>query len=122
VQAAQGRSGFSGSSGSGLSGLWQEAVDHSVVGVAMYIRNMYFCHRECLRVSGSCWTRISGWSNPRVYWTDAVAFRCIWEHMRKIWVDIGGPVTTRGAPGSAGDKPGSTDEKPGSTWDHWRHA
>jgi len=44
-----------------------------------------------LGVSGSCRTRILGWLNPRVHLTDAVRFRCTWEHM-------GAPVTTLGAP------------------------
>jgi len=69
-------------------------------------------------VSGSCWTRITGWSNPRVYWTGAVAFRFTCDQERNIYVDIGGFVTTRRAPGSANDKPGSVDNKPGGTWEH----
>ena len=52
---------------------------------------MYFGHWEPLGVSESCRTRIPGWSNPRVYWTDAVAFRCTWEH-------LGAPATFLGAP------------------------
>jgi len=58
-------------------------------------------------VSESCQTRIAGWLNPRVYWTDAVGFRCTWEH-------LGAPMTSLEAPGCTGNKPGSPDQKPGS--------
>jgi len=44
-----------------------------------YISKLYFCLWEPLRVSESCRTRIPGWSNPRVDWTNAVAFRCTWN-------------------------------------------
>jgi len=45
----------------------------------------YFTHQQnvlwSLGVSESCRTRITGWSNCRVYWTDVVAFRCTWEYL-----------------------------------------
>ena len=65
---------------------------------------------------GSCRTGIPGWSNPRVDWTDAVAFRCTWERWQKIWVDIGGLVTTRehlGAPVTSLGAPQITVEQSG---------
>jgi len=65
-------------------------------------------------VSGSCRTRIPGWSNPIVYWSDAAAFKCNWENRQTIWVVIEGLVTPRGAPGSTKDKPGGAEDKPGS--------
>ena len=66
-------------------------------------------------MSGSCRTRIPGWSNRRVYWTDAVVFRCTWEHLREPGTSLGALTTSLGASGSADDKPGSTDNKSGST-------
>jgi len=39
------------------------------------ISKMYFSPWEPLGVSGSCQTRIPGWSTYRVYLTDAVASR-----------------------------------------------
>ena len=51
-------------------------------------------------MSKSCQTSITGWSNLRVDWTDAVAFRCTWEH--------------QGAPAR---KTGSANDKHGSTWE-----
>ena len=50
--------------------------------IPLYISKMYFCLWEPLGVTGSCRNRIPGWSNYRVYWTDAVAFRCTWEDQR----------------------------------------
>jgi len=75
---------------------------------------MYFGHWEPLGVSESCRTRIPGWANPRVNWTDAVAFRCTWEHLGAPATSLGAPTTSLGAPGSASDKPGSANHKPGS--------
>jgi len=39
-------------------------------------------------VSESCRTRITGWSNCTVYWTDVVAFRCTWEHLGARWITV----------------------------------
>jgi len=71
-------------------------------------------------VSESCQPRIPGWSNPRVYWTDAVAFRCTWEHLGALAISLGVLTTSLGGPGSAGDKPESAEHKPGSTLNHSR--
>jgi len=49
-------------------------------------------------VSESCWTRIPGWSNPRVDWTDAVAFRCTLAHLGVPATRLGAPMTSLGAP------------------------
>jgi len=65
--------------------------NHRTLRALAYISKMYFGLWESLGVSGSCRTRILGWLNPRVHLTDAVRFRCTWEHM-------GAPVTTLGAP------------------------
>jgi len=62
---------------------------------------------EPLRLSESCRTRIPGWSNPRVTWTDTEVFRCTWEH-------LGAPITGLGASGSAGDKLRGAGHKPWS--------
>jgi hypothetical protein len=69
-----------------------------------------------------CRSSIPGWSNPRVYWTDAVDFRCIWEHLGVPVASLGAPTTSLGAPvsanhthGCANHKPGSANHKPGST-------
>ena len=77
------------------------------------ISKMYVSHWEPLGVSESCRTRIPGWSNPRVYWTNAVAIRCTWEH-------LGAPATSLGAAGSASGNPLSVYHKPGSTSNHCR--
>ena len=61
------------------------------------ISKMELCHWEPLGVSESCWTRITGWSNPRVDWTDAVAFRCTWEHLGAPTTSLGAPATSLGA-------------------------
>jgi len=101
------------------------------------ISKVYFGHWEPLGVTESCRTRIPGWWNPRVYCTDAVAFRCTWEHLwaptsslgapGSTWEYLGAPATSLGvpttllwAPRSSGDKTGSTDHKPGSTLNHCR--
>jgi len=49
-------------------------------------------------VSESCRTRIPGWSNLRVDWTEAVAFRCTWEHLGVPTTSLGAPATSLGAP------------------------
>jgi len=74
-----------------------------------HFSKMYIGHWEPLGVSESCRTRIPGWSNPRDYWTDAVVFRCTWEHP-------GVPSTSQETPGSASWKPESADHKPGSAY------
>lgn len=95
---------------------------------------MYHC--DPLGAFGNCQTRILGWSNPRVNWTDALVFRYTWERWQYIRSNIDGLVTTSGASGRAGEKPGSTgvmhgsasdnsgsaDDKPGSTSDNSRSA
>jgi len=53
-----------------------------------FIGKMYFGHWEPLGVSESCRTRITGWSNPRVYWTDVVAFKCTWKHLGAHWITV----------------------------------
>jgi len=73
---------------------------------------MYCCIWEPLGVSGRSWTRITGWLNSSVYWTNEVAFRWTWEHWHKIKVHIGGLLILRGVFRSA-------DDKPGSTWKCW---
>jgi hypothetical protein len=79
------------------------------------ISKLYFDHWEPLGVSQSCRTRIAGWSNPRVYRTNAVALKCTWKQ-------LGAPTTSLGAPGSAGDKRAITDNKSESTWQRQRQA
>jgi hypothetical protein len=81
------------------------------------ISKIYFGHGEPLGVSESCRTRIPGWPNPGVYWTDAVAFRCIPEHLGALATCQGVLTTSLGAPGSVSDKPSSADQKPGSADD-----
>jgi len=71
-------------------------------------------------VSESCRTGIPEWSNPKVDWTDAVAFRCTWEHMGALVTRLGVPTTRMGAPGSGDNKPGRASNKPGSTSNHCR--
>ena len=91
------------------------------------ISKMYFGHWEPLGVSESCQTRIPGWSNSRVDWNDAVAFRCTWEHLGAPGANLGATTTSLGAPGTPDDrpgcadrKPGCADNKPGSTSNHSR--
>jgi len=83
-----------------------------------YISKMSLCYWEPLGVFESCRTRILGWSNPRVDWTDAVAFRCTWEH-------LGAPMGILGAPGSTGNWPGSTSNHCRAVWEKqhllWEH-
>jgi len=90
-----------------------------------YISKMYFGHREPLGVSESCQTRIPEWSNPRDYWTDAVAIRCTWKQVGALAKNLGVLTTRLGAPWSPGNKPGSAeyktgsdDDKLGSAWEH----
>ena len=59
---------------------------------------MSLFHWEPVGVSESCRTRIPGWSNPRVHWTDAVAFRCTWERLGAPATSLGAPATSLGAP------------------------
>jgi hypothetical protein len=87
-----------------------------------HVSTMYFGHWEPRGVSESCRTRIPGWANPRVYWTDAVAFRCTSEHMGVPATSLGARTTSLGAHGSADQRPGSADDKPGSTLNHGRAA
>ena len=62
------------------------------------ISKMYFGHWEPLGVSERCQTRIPGWANPGVYWTDAVAFRCIWKHLGAPSTSLGAPTKSLGSP------------------------
>jgi len=59
---------------------------------------MYVCLWEPLGVFGSCRTRIPGWSDPRVVWTDAMAFRCTWEPLGVPLTSLGAPTASLGAP------------------------
>jgi len=59
------------------TGLEWETVDL----VKMHISTIHFGHWEAVGVSESCRTRITGWSKPRDYWTDAVAFRYTWKYL-----------------------------------------
>jgi len=52
-------------------------------------------------VSESSRTRIPGWSNPRVDWTNTVAFRCTWEHLGVPATRLGAPMTSVGAPATS---------------------
>ena len=70
---------------------WVNSTWSSEFGEALGISKMYCGHWEHLGVSESCRTRIPGRSNPRDFWTHAVAFRCTWEH-------LGAPMTSLGAP------------------------
>jgi len=88
------------------------------VSLGMDLSKIYFSHWEPLGVSESCRTRIPGWSNPRVYWTDGVDSRRTWEHLGAPATCLGVPMTTLGAPGTACNKPGSASHKPGSTSNH----
>jgi hypothetical protein len=81
---------------------------------------MDFGHWEPLGVSEMCRTRIPGWSNPRVDWTNAVALRCTWEHLGALAAKLGALTTSLEAPRSARGKPVSADHKPGSTLTHCR--
>jgi hypothetical protein len=49
----------------------------------IFISKMYFCHWEPLAVFENCRTRIPGWLNPQVDWTDTAAFRSTWEALAK---------------------------------------
>jgi len=52
-------------------------------------------------VSESCRARITGWPNPRVYWPNAVAFRCSWEKLGVPVTRLGAPMTGLGAPATS---------------------
>jgi len=67
-----------------------------------------------LVVSESCQTRIPGWSNPRVDWTDAVAFMSTWKHLGGPATRLGVPMTWLGVPGSAGNNSASANDNLGS--------
>jgi hypothetical protein len=77
------------------------------------ISKIWLCHWEPLEVSESCQTGITGRSNPRVDWTNTVAFRYIRVH-------LGAPATRLGVPTTSLRVPGSTDDKPGTTMNHCR--
>jgi len=65
---------------------------------ARLISTMQLCHGEPLGVSESRRTRIPECSNPRVDWTNAVAFGCTWEHLWSPIRSLEAPVTSLGAP------------------------
>ena len=64
-------------------------------------------------MSESCQTRIPGWSNSRVDWADAVAFRCTWEHLGAPETRLGAPTTSLGAPAASLGSPRITVEQSG---------
>jgi len=64
----------------------------------LYNNKMYLGHREHLGESEHCRTRIPWWSNPRVYWNDAVTIRCTWEPLRVQATSLGAPTTHLAAP------------------------
>lgn len=75
-----------------------------------FIRKIYICYPEPLRVCGSCRTGISRWSNSEVDWTDIVAFVCTYDDWWKItcWLNWwSGPF---GAPRGIGNQFGSVQE------------
>ena len=75
------------------------------------ICKMYFCHWEPLGVFGSCQTRIPEWSNPRVDWTNAVAFWCAWEQLGALATNLQGHRRS-------GDNQRSTWERWQQAWEH----
>jgi hypothetical protein len=81
--------------------------------IDQHISKMLLSHWEPLGVSESCWTRITGWPNPRVYWTDAVAFRCTWEHLGAPVTRLGTPTTSLDAPATSLGSPRITVEQSG---------
>jgi hypothetical protein len=81
---------------------------------------MYFGHGEPQGVSESDQTRIPGWSNPTVYSTDAMAFRCTWEHLGAPATCLGAPTTNPGALEYTRDMPGSDNNRNGSMSNHDR--
>jgi len=78
-----------------------------------YISKMYFGHWEPLGVSESSRTRIPGLTNPRVFWTDAVAFRCTWKH-------LGAPTTSLGAHQITVEESGKTSSSLGTLRCAWK--
>jgi len=46
---------------------------------------------------GRCRTRMPWWSNPTVYWTDAVTFRCTSKHLKALYTILGSLTTSLGA-------------------------
>jgi len=83
----------------------------------IHISKMYFGCWEPLGMSESCRTRNTGWSNPRVNWTDVVGFRWTWEHIGVPAASLEALTTNLGAPGSAGNMPQSVNQKPESAND-----
>jgi hypothetical protein len=60
---------------------------------------------KCIVVTASLWESLTGcltktqrWSNPRVYWTNRVAFRCTWEHLGALATCLIAPTTSLGVP------------------------
>jgi len=81
----------------------------SVILTLMHQQNR-FLSLGATRSVGGCQTRIPGWSNRRVDWTNAVAFRCTWKCWRQKCKDIGGLVTSRRGPVSICQKAGDASE------------
>jgi len=85
-----------------LAGFWSQNLEGRIRRIPLLvclfnISKMYFCHLEPMGVSESCPTRITGWSDPRVYCTNAVAIRCSWEHMGSPTTSLGALTTSLGA-------------------------
>jgi len=78
-----------------------------------HICKMWLCHWEPLGVSESCRTRIPGWSNCRVDWSDPLAFRWTWEHLTAPATGRGAPMTSLGAQATSLSAPQITVEKSG---------
>jgi len=91
---------------------WAKMTNPAMWWAQCPISKMYFGYWGSLGVSESCQTRIPEWSNPTVYWTDAVAFRCVWEHLGAQTTSLGAPTASLRAPESSGNKPECTDHKP----------
>jgi len=87
---------------------------------------------EPMGVFGSCQTRIPRQSDPRVDWTDAVAFRCTWQCWRQHCKDTNDQkalATTLQGHRRSGNNKGSTTTRQRQAWAqcwqfwvHWWHA
>jgi hypothetical protein len=56
---------------------------------------------------------MTGWPNPRVYWSKSVAFRCAWEHLGAPVTSLGVPTTSLGALATSLGTPEITVEQSG---------
>jgi len=68
-----------------------------------------------LRLSESCWTRIPGWSNSRVYRIYTAALRGTWKDLASAATNLVAPTTCERAPGSEADKPTHANHNHGRT-------